>query len=209
MAARKNTKQPPFKEMTGKRVGRWTVLRRAGCTPKRGFNWLCRCACGTEKIVSGGTLRQRTSRSCGCLQREAVTKHGMAGTPIYKVWRGMFDRCVNPNDASFARYGGRGIKVCQRWLNFEKFLADVGVPFEGQSIDRIDNDGNYEPNNVRWETRSGQARNRCSSLIIEYCGNAKTVAQWATDLDIPYRVLWDRLQRGGWSPERAFTTPFN
>lgn len=153
------------KNLTGQKFGRLTI---SGATDKRknGYIiWRCICSCGNEVFVSTRHLKNGDSRSCGCLQKEIVAKqmttHGMWGTPIYSVWNGMIQRCENPKDTDYKYYGDRGIKVCERWHTFENFYADVGDPPEEMTLDRWpDNDGNYEPNNWRWATRSQQNKNR-------------------------------------------------
>jgi hypothetical protein len=124
--------------------------------------WLCRCRCGSEKIVEGSNLRSGRSTSCGCLRTELQTKHGLWTDPRYCAYYAMLRRCYNPNHSRYADYGGRGIAVCQRWReSLEVFAADVGPrPAPGYSLDRIDNDGNYEPDNVRWATAAEQIANQ-------------------------------------------------
>lgn len=158
-------------EMTGRTFGRLTVLGRAeGQDSNRGAMWMCRCECGAEKSISGSQLRRpKGSRSCGCLQREnarGVVTHGhsLAGrrTPEYAAWLSMRNRCFHQDDKTWPNYGGRGITVCQEWADsFEAFFRDVGPrPGKGFSLGRIDNEGHYEPGNVRWETSSQQNSNR-------------------------------------------------
>jgi hypothetical protein len=152
-------------DLVGKRFGRWTVLemerdRRDGL----GIMWLCRCDCGTTRHVSGRHMRRGASVSCGCLkaERQALRNrtHGMFGVPEYHSWSGMIQRCTNPGNPSYANYGGRGITVCERWRSFKDFLLDMGRRPKGTSIDRIDNDGSYEPGNCRWATRTVQNSNK-------------------------------------------------
>jgi hypothetical protein len=157
-------------DLTGQKFGLWVVLalhpeRYAFRYEKQSgtfAQWLCRCeGCGTERVVVGGSLRLGRSRSCGGCGR---VKHGHCrnyrSTRIYEVWRSMMQRCHNPNHPAYAHYGGRGICVCERWHSFVNFLVDMGEPAPGLSIDRINNDGNYEPGNCRWATHSEQMRNR-------------------------------------------------
>lgn len=145
----------------GERFGRWTVL-------KPPTEVLCRCDCGNEKLVDAISLRSGRSQSCGCLRAERMTirfrKHGHCGnnapTTEYHIWSAMIQRCTNPRNTDFHNYGGRGISVCQEWRDsFELFLNDVGRRPRNLTLDRIDNNGNYEPGNVRWATKSQQTRN--------------------------------------------------
>ena len=138
--------------------------------------------------------------------------HGHAGTQktaVYHAWCSMRQRCSNSNHPYFHRYGGRGIKVCARWDDFTKFLEDIGEPSESRMhLDRIDNDGNYEPGNVRWVNAKTNARNRSSNKHISFKGKTMTVADWAEELGLPYRTLDQRLRNPRWDIERALTTPW-
>jgi hypothetical protein len=155
---------PKFKDITNRRFGRLVAMepteeRRGGSVV-----WLCECDCGNFPKVSSTNIVKNTARSCGCLQKEQQikrqTKHGMHKMSIYQVWRDMIQRCDNPKNRAYKNYGGRGIKVCERWHTFELFYEDVGDPPKGKSLDRWpNNNGNYEPMNFRWASRYEQRLN--------------------------------------------------
>ena len=156
-----------FNDLLGQRFGRLTVIKRA---PNRGVkvNWLCQCDCGKQSVAFASDLRSGTHQSCGCLQKERVTKHSHAqrhtngGSITYGSWQAMKGRCFNPRVPKYEYYGGRGITVCDRWANsFQAFLDDMGErPSHNHSIDRIDSDGDYTPDNCRWATRAEQSQNQ-------------------------------------------------
>ena len=158
-------------DLTGQRFGRWLAIEKS--ISKCGYvMWLCRCDCGNERIVNGHDLRKGKSKSCGCLRNEVTTNrnitHGKTDCRLYRIWRGMKDRCTNPTNKGYPSYGGRGITICEEWLdNFEAFYAwamangyDPNAPRYQCTIDRIDNDGNYSPSNCRWTTMATQNKNK-------------------------------------------------
>lgn len=208
---------PPRKsdtELIGHRFGRMVVVAFAERAKRKRW-WLCRCDCGTEKKACHTDLLTGATKSCGCLSVEhrakgwaASTTHGQGGklrTPTYNSWHKMKQRCLNPKNDEYSNYGGRGITVCERWLDFENFLADMGPRPTGTSIDRFpDKNGNYEPGNCRWATAKEQNNNMRKNIFLEYGGTRLTVAQWARRLGISPGTLHGRL-RSGWSVERALS----
>lgn len=206
----------PFKvNLTGKTFGRLTVLgpselrQRADGRNKR--FWLCLCDCGVEKYIPGNSLNTGRTSSCGCLQAEVISKlrktHGCAGSAYYRTWSCMIQRCTNRANPKWKLYGGRGITVCERWASFENFLADMGPrPSTKHTIDRKDNDGNYEPSNCRWATQSEQQNNKRNNFRVTWQGRTQTVTEWGRELGFSNLALSQRL-RAGWTVERALTTP--
>ncbi len=201
--------------MLGMRFERLTVIAPAEPTyrsdGKSRRRWKCRCDCGNETVVLQTCLRSGDTRSCGCLYRELLVSdrltHGQSKTRLYTVWTHMKQRCFNPNDDRYADYGGRGITVCDAWReSFEIFLQDMGPRPLGHTLDRIDNDGNYEPANCRWATAAEQARNKRNNIIVEWRGARMTLKDAAQLKGIHPATVWCRLERG-WSLERALTTP--
>lgn len=199
-------------DLTGQRFSRVTVLGSAGSREygqSKKSRWLCKCDCGTEKVFDGSSLMSGNTVSCGCFARERLGKlsatHGMTETRVYRIWQAMLTRCRNKNTVNYENYGGRGISVCERWLSFENFLSDMGEPETGQSIDRIDNDGNYEPNNCRWATREMQSKNKRSNRVLTLNGDSKTLSEWAKQLGIDQASLRERLEK--WSLEKSLTQP--
>jgi hypothetical protein len=154
------------KDIMGQRFSRVTVVRLMPERKNRGALWLCECTCGAQIIVAGNSLQTGNTSSCGCLKREIITTHGLSGHELFHTWQMMIERCENPNVENFHLYGGRGIKVCERWRHsFPNFLADMGErPSPNHSVDRYPNlDGNYEKDNCRWATQRQQTLNRRKS----------------------------------------------
>lgn len=191
-------------DLKGKSFGRWLVLERAE-NQGRFVMWLCRCNCGNEKKVSSGNLVSAKSTSCGCLSREKSRKHGASGTASYNSWNSMMHRCYSPNASYFERYGGAGIKVCERWHDFENFLADMGErPSAAHTIDRIDGLKNYSPDNCRWATKKEQAENRRSSIFINCDGDSVCIAEAARRAGISACSVSYRVRVKGLSHQAAF-----
>lgn len=166
-------RKPQPKEITGETFGHWTVASKVN-RGKRFSEYECVCSCGTIRIVGRGNLLQGKTKSCGCMKSASMsalmTKHGMAGASrnkVYAAWSSMMTRCFNERNKSWPTYGGRGITVCERWMSFEDFLEDMGQPEPHQSLDRIDSNGNYQPDNCRWADAKTQTRNRRSVKLSE------------------------------------------
>lgn len=199
-------------DLTGKRFGRLIVISYFGSVAtnshgRKASRWRCVCDCGEEMIVRGNSLATGKTRSCGCLQRENVLiiniKHGYTGSSIYRSWQHMKARCLNPKDDDFKHYGGRGIKVCSRWIDsFEAFLEDMGEKPKGLTIERIDNNKGYSPENCKWATQKEQTRNTRRNRMICYKGITMCLADWADWSGIGRATLAYRLNR--YPPKIAF-----
>jgi hypothetical protein len=189
-----------FVDITGENFGRLTANNVIGRNKHNQLLWNCTCECGNETVVLGFLLRQGQTQSCGCLHRDVMqtvfVTHGKAGTPIYAVWRSMMQRCYDKNSHAYDRYGGRSVSVCERWQDFTNFYADMGERQEGMSLERVDNDGDYSPENVVWADSKAQARNRRSTIYLEHDGQRKSMAEWAEETGVKIATLWARVNRG-------------
>lgn len=207
-----------YKDLSGTRYGRWTVLYEGTPVIREGNRrirkWVCRCDCGTEREVFEKSLKSGASESCGCYHSELMhevgkvnTTHGMTNTRLYRIYKHMRRRCSDPKDIRYERYGGRGIRVCDEWSTFEPFAewALSNGYDDSLSIDRIDTNGDYTPDNCKWSTNSEQAVNRSTTCLIEYNGKTQSISQWADEIGMPYKKLWKRIH-SGWTPERAFNS---
>lgn len=192
--------------MIGEVFGRLTVVSLYAISPKR---WTCQCACGATTNPRQESLRSGHTLSCGCLRRDAAFTHRLTGHELYKTWANMKARCGCPTDGDYHRYGARGIRVCDRWSDsFPDFLEDMGPrPSISHSIDRIDNSKGYSPENCRWATTKEQARNRRSTRLLSHDGQAMSVAGWEEKMGLRYGTISNRINKHGWTPARAITTP--
>lgn len=196
-----------MKDLTGEKFGRYTILE---FVERRGKNyyWKCKCDCGNERIVQN----PKSSRtvSCGCYNREVITKHGLDGTKLYHVLNAMKHRCYSKKNKSYHHYGGRGITICDEWLNdpreFVNWANENGYE-HGLTIDRINVNGNYEPSNCRWVTPKRQGNNTRVNVNITFNGETHTLHEWSEILGIPYQTLHYRVRIAKWDIEKALTKP--
>ena len=185
--------------------GRLTVIR------EEGREALCRCVCGNEKWIRRDHIRTGHSTSCGCYQQERMhiskdREHGMTGSGTYKAWSNAKYRCVNPRDRDYPKYGGRGITMCDRWVDsFKNFLADMGERPDGMTLERQDVNGHYCPENCTWATRKVQTRNRRNTIRVEYQGVIKTLGEWCEELGLTYTSAHQMIKNGK-SVDAAFAT---
>jgi len=204
-------KQSSMTDFIGQKFGHWTVIA-CGETIRGSRYVLCECKCGKQRSVRVNVLEQSQSQSCGCLAAELTRqrnfRHGQYGTPEYRTWQRILARCGNPNYPHYEIYGGRGIKVCERWKDsFTDFVTDMGQRPDGKySIDRIDVDGDYEPSNCRWANIEQQQNNRRNNRSLTYNDETMTIAQWARRLNVSPERIRGRLE-AGWSIENALTEP--
>lgn len=199
-------------DLTGRKFTRLLVVKQE--TTKKGrAMWSCKCECGNTVIVAGHDLLKGHTKSCGCLQRERASecsiKHGQSHTRMYKIWSNMIQRCTNPKNSRKHRYMNRGITVCQEWVgdygveNFIKWAMQNGYA-DNLTIDRIDNNKGYSPDNCRWVTNKTQCNNTCRSRFITYKGKTQTLKQWAEELGINYVTLYYRIVKYNMPIEKAF-----
>lgn len=200
-------------ERLGERHGRLVVIAKRGRTEARETLVECACDCGKTVVVKLKNLRSGNTRSCGCIANESRAdiakkhaKHNMYNTPEYHTWEGMIQRCTNPNTINWGSYGGRGISICSRWREFDGFYADMGPRPKGTSLDRIDNDGPYSPENCRWATWHAQSRNKRVSTFFTVDGTFAHISEWGDRVGITPNLIRARL-RSGWEVKAALTTP--
>lgn len=203
-----------FIDLIGQKFGRLIVVKQIGRSKTGGALWLCRCECDKEVIVQSSNLKNGHTKSCGCLQKEIVTKHGHnrkgRKTRTYSIWEHIIQRCTNKKQKAYKNYGGRKITVCKRWSDkkngFTNFLKDVGEIPEDKEIDRTDNSKGYNPNNFRLVTHKENNRNKRNNRIIPFNGKKYCLAELAEEYDIDPCVLRSRLKLG-WPLRKALITP--
>lgn len=198
-----------MEQYIGKRSNMLTAIGLSERRPTDKRQYIdCLCDCGNTIRILPYQFRSRKIKSCGCLLKNSPAYiDGRTLNPLYGLWKNMLGRCENENHPKYYQYGKRGISVCEEWHDFWSFVEwsdSIGGRPDGYSIDRIDNDGNYEPSNCRWATSEEQSINRSSNLNIQYKGQTKTLKEWSVILDISWDVLHNRLRKG-WSVERAFS----
>jgi hypothetical protein len=206
-----------MENLIGKRFGRLSPMKYAGKNKWGKSLFLCKCNCGKEIIVTENNLKTGNTKSCGCLQKIIVSKTGKSNklhghaknnkiSKIYRTWNQIMQRCNNPKNKGYKSYGGRGIKICKRWLKFENFLEDVkGIP-KDLTFDRIDNNRGYSPNNWKLSTMKEQNRNKRNNIYITFNNKTQLLLEWAEELDIPYATLYYRIYKLKWAIGRALTT---
>lgn len=200
-------------DLTGQRFGRLTVIGKSDRSGNRRTYWKCICDCGKECEVRSSHLRSGSTKSCGCYgierRSEARRIHGMSRKPLYICHWSMIERCENPSVRNYANYGGRGISVCEEWhdfSNFMKWALENGYK-EGLTIERIDVDGNYCPENCRWADYQEQANNKRNNRRISCNGKNLTLAEWERETGISQSLIRARIERLGWTEEEAVTIP--
>lgn len=197
--------------LTGQRFGRLVAIGPCGRSKDRHIMWLCRCDCGNEIVVTSKNLKQCTTKSCGCFNiervRESRQTHGKSHIRLYRIWSAIKQRCLNPNREAYPNYAARGITVCNEWLHFEPFYewSTANGYRDDLTIDRINNDKGYCPENCRWVSMKAQANNRRSNRRITYNSETHTLAEWSEITGISKTTIRDRL-KSGWTVERALTT---
>lgn len=194
------------KDLTGLKFNRLTVTSSHGANKHGSIQWNCLCECGKTSVVTSSALNGGYTKSCGCLQKEKVTKHGLTSSRTNNIWRGMNQRCKDKNSKDYAGYGAIGINVCDRWSEFSNFLSDMGVCPTGMTLEREDNSKSYSPENCKWATWKEQAQNRRNNHKITVGSETLLISEWAKRLGVGDSVIPKRLKRG-WSAEIACLTP--
>ena len=201
-------------DLTGRQFGDWKVVRYAGTTKNGQAKWMCECKCGTKRAVIGSNLRNRSSRNCGCIRAEKLKNkeetHKMSKSRLYNIWKEILQRTTNEKNKNYRYYGGRGIGICNEWReNFETFAkwSNENGYSPNMTIERRDNSKGYQPDNCYWATMKEQSRNKRSNHWLTYRGKTKTITDWAEDIGMKKTTLTNRINRLGWSTEKALETP--
>ena len=200
-------------DITGQRFNHLTAIEKVGKNKSGNFLWLCKCDCGNYCKTTYTYLRRGECKSCGCLRyskiKEMRTKHGMTRTRIYRIWQNMKNRCRHPNNPRYKDYGARGIEYCEEWEEFEPFYKwSIETGYNDKlTIERIDNNKGYCPENCRWATKEEQQYNKRTTHYLTYKGETKSMAEWSKILNINLQTLAARINTLKWSTEKAFETP--
>lgn len=169
---------------------------------------ICKCECGEVKRIRSDGLTNGNVLSCGCYHSELLTMHGKTDSVHYSRWHNMMDRCYNEKCSSYKNYGSRGIEVCERWHDVSNYVNDIKDGyFDAAQLDRIDNDGDYSPENTKWSTASRNCRNRRNTRFLTHNGKTQSVADWSDETGIDLKLICERIDQHGWSTERALTEP--
>jgi len=189
-----------LKNISGKKFNRLTVIKIVKRNKSGNVMWLCKCDCGNTKVINGSYLRSGHTKSCGCLQKEIISKinntHNMTGSGEYKSWTEMKQRCFNKKNCHYKWYGKRNITVCDRWKNsFINFYKDMGERPREKTLDRIDNNGDYKPNNCQWSTQTEQCRNRRDNRLFVFRGKEVCMTEIAEILNVNPKSLYSRIYR--------------
>lgn len=187
------------------KYGKLTIIDGTKRRDGKSYKIYAICDCGTKKEVLYQHLKEGRIKSCGCLRKEGRISHGFSRSNTYSSWRAMLNRCNKKNNSNYHYYGGRGIKVCKRWLEIKNFLKDMGERPEGMSLDRIDNNGNYCKKNCRWATSLEQSNNKRTSVYLTLGKVTKTISEWSRELNISSKTLYARVNTHKWSDEKALT----
>lgn len=201
-------------DLEGKRYGKLMVVKRMANRDKAVTVWECKCDCGNTTIVTSANLRSGRTKSCGCLRgivsKQKATTHGMSKSKLYYIWSDIKQRCYQKNNPAFKFYGGRGIKMCNEWFkSYERFMkwAEINGYHEGLTIERIDVNGDYCPDNCKWIQLSEQAQNRRSNILIDYNGESHCLSEWCNIYKVNYYLVYNRIHKNKWSFERAISEP--
>jgi hypothetical protein len=202
---------PNFKDLTGQKFNYLTVIEHAGKNDINKHLYLCKCDCGNTTITVGESIKSGNTKSCGCMRKQMIVdknfKHGYAKQPMYNVWCTVKDRCLNPNNKSYANYGGRGICLSKDWDDYKNFHRDMSFTYKhGLTLERVDNEKGYSKDNCVWASRITQCNNTRRNHLIEYEGKILTVSQMSREYNMKPYIVQKRIS-SGWSIEKALLTP--
>lgn len=196
-----------FQDLTGQKFGKLTAIKVVGKTSKKESIWECKCDCGNITSVTCGNLKRGHTKSCGCYKKICCVTHHETGTRLNRIWKGIKNRCNNKNAVKYSNYGGRGISVCKDWnesyIKFRDWALSNGYR-DDLTIDRIDNNGNYSPDNCRWVDLKAQSNNKRTNCFITYLGETHTISQWSEKLGILEGTIWERYKLNKMPLEKVF-----